>query len=876
MGAPTRSDDDAQADDELVVGRGDAPPGEGGDAPLVPAGPPFAWRRGGAIALVGLAIALAASVAPTGPRLGVGLVGLGVVVATLGLLDLVGGSSRHDEDEVRELAPRVLTGPLGLVALGYGGFFVALRAAVAGSFGADATVARWVMGVVFTATFLAGSAGVAWSLERAGVLGRDRPWWRHEGSWLVGIVALVSLPTLGSHSLIDPWETHYGEVAREILAREDWISLWWAHEDWFWSKPILIFWLQALAMAVTGVRHEPGRMLSAYAESGGLPWPEWAVRTPIFLCSLVAVLLLSKAVARGFSRRAGFVAGLALATMPQWSFLTHQTMTDMPFVAAMTAGIALAMLGLEADPEARIVRYELVLGSRRLGFSAWHVVVGLVTVLALAQSVHLVSKNLALGIDPKYGLMWPPLQVVSDSFVAGSPGACGTAGNSPCAEVLPSLPRLQPALQALLWLQALGLFLWLVAGERRVRRLCFVGAYAAIALAVMAKGPAGLGLPVVAVIAWVIASRRPKALLDAAPMAGIAILACVALPWFVAAYARHGAPFTERLLFHDMVKRAFDHVHDTNQGEDTSVRYYLWQLGYACFPWVGLAPAGFASLASTARATSAAGRSGALLLGWMLVGFALFSAMGTKFHHYVFPIVPALAALVGVGADRALSAVERPTPAHQRSAWALALGLGAPLVWLVGRDLYALRDEGPRFDRLLHLFTYNYERPWPERLDYGWPLVGFTAVAALALGTGAIATLRAHAARVFAVVAIAFAAWCLDVYLVDTAPHWGQRELALRHVEASRAQPGPLVAYQMNWKGENFYTGNGALGFVSTGKALRDHLAAERRRGQKVFYFVLMHGRVGALKTELGKTSSFEALSTREQNNKFTLVRASY
>ena len=51
------------------------------------------------------------------------------------------------------------------------------------------------------------------------------------------------------------------------------------------------------------------------------------------------------------------------------------------------------------------------------------------------------------------------------------------------------------------------------------------------------------------------------------------------LPWYVQMYMRHGAPFTDRLLFHDMYKRAFVHVHDTNTGDDVSFRYYVWQLG---------------------------------------------------------------------------------------------------------------------------------------------------------------------------------------------------------------------------------------------------------------------------------------------------------
>ena len=38
---------------------------------------------------------------------------------------------------------------------------------------------------------------------------------------------LLYLPYAGSYGLWDPWETHYGEVARQMTERGDFISLWW-------------------------------------------------------------------------------------------------------------------------------------------------------------------------------------------------------------------------------------------------------------------------------------------------------------------------------------------------------------------------------------------------------------------------------------------------------------------------------------------------------------------------------------------------------------------------------------------------------------------------------------------------------------------------
>ena len=59
--------------------------------------------------------------------------------------------------------------------------------------------------------------------------------------------------------------------------------------------------------------------------------------------------------------------------------------------------------------------------------------------------------------------------------------------------------------------------------------------------------------------------------------------------------------------------------------------------------------------------------------------------------------------------------------------------------------------------------------------------------------------------------AIGFAAWGEHVYLVKCAPHWGQREVIEAYFTHRASPDEPIVAYQMNWKGENFYTGNHVL-----------------------------------------------------------------
>jgi 4-amino-4-deoxy-L-arabinose transferase-like glycosyltransferase len=895
------------AEDEATDG-GEAPPTSGHepDEPrLVPQGNPLR-PRGALLFAAGALLAFLLMALTPQFRAGVPLGALGIAVATLGLLHLLGTFDEPPEVVAARCSIRALLGPLALLGGGLSAMFGFVTLSVGGylpstpfEHGSFSFLSRIAASAVtIPAAFLAAVVGVYRVGERLGPYRRDeegaaRPLHRRHGFWLIALVTLLYLPRLGSHSLTDPWETHYGEVAREILARNDWISLWWAQDGWFWSKPVLGFWMQALAMAAFGVRYRPGEMLSAAAE-GRTPWPEWAVRLPIFLLTLIASYLLYKAVAKVFGRRAGMLGVVVLSTMPQWFMVSHQTMTDMPFVATMAAAMALFLLGLHTDEaeEARV--YEIDLGVARLGLSVYHLVLGAIIACALPQILYLLSRHLEIRTAP-FGL-----RLHGDAFSAGSPGNCGLPGNEACRAVAPVLPGLQPVLQALIWAQTLGLVLYASWGERRVQRLCFLAAWFFAALSTMAKGPAGFGLPVLCAFAYVVVSKRYRDLLHMEIPAGLLLLGCVALPWFIAMYARHGQPFTDRLLFHDMFKRAFSHVHDTNEGDDVSFRYYVWQLGYATFPWTGLVPAALVGWlrrgeGGGASAVSARRSDASVLLAmWFFFGFALFSLMLTKFHHYILPALPPAAMLTGVllddmlrldGARRSegsgasslvLSGRARDASVFERALFGAVAVSAAILVFLVGRDLAMAREGQPSQVRLLHLFTYNYKRPWPMSLDFSSALWAFTVAAAVLLLLLIAARWRRWVLAAFVLLAVGFAAWGLGVYFVRTSPHWGQRETMLAYVRASGQVPGPLVAYQMNWKGENFYAGNRLAAFISSGKKFQDYINDQKKKGVKTFFFVTEPGRTSSLSNELGNPRIFEKLTPTELNNKFLIVRATF
>jgi len=760
------------------------------------------------------------------------------------------------------------------------------------------------------------------------------------------IVSFIYLPMLGAYGLWDPWETHYGEVSREILSRDDWISLWWAQDGWFWSKPIYIFWSEALTWDASGI---------AYLPDTNFEYSEWILRLPIYLLSIGALSAVFRMIKRVFNQRAAVFSALTLSTIPYFFFLSHQAITDMPFVANMTIAVSLLLLAVFEDPEREVTGYRV----GRLVFSAQHVVIALLAALVLPQVLYLATRNVTMIDGPLFA--WH-----KDQFLSGSGHNNEVPGNSPLHGARPYLDALwfQPMLQAALWLVALVVLLIILRRERRAQSLTTFGFYIFCALAFMSKGIPGVALPGLVALLYLFACQRWSLLLEGRLRiaAGIVTVTVVGIPWFVAMFIRHGQGFTNRLLIHDHINRLAAGVH----GDTGSIQYFLWQLGYGLFPWIAFVPAAFlvwpfwsASRTPDAKVETMRRETILTLSLWFTATFTLFSTMITKFHHYIFPATPPVAILIGLVVDRMLGdkfegkspsqiarvivpiavapvfwiigiagffgdvrgvlpddvlpgdiphwAVDHPWhPAvcllflaigtgltfysarqmpkadqaesdSQTTDWravslSAALIAGAVLAAFVGRDLsWTTSSEPAGYERLIHLFVYNYKRPWPQEFDYRPILLGFTLVACLCVIAASIRRLRPLMACAITGTALAFSFWCLNIYMIDLTPHWGQRTLMKRYYKERTGPEEPLVAWQMNWKGENFYTGNRVSVFVSLkNKELNEWI--DKNRGKKVF-FVLEHTRLARFRGVL-KGKKIHEVTTMRDCNKFILISA--
>ena len=146
--------------------------------------------------------------------------------------------------------------------------------------------------------------------------------------WLFALfAALIFIPWLGSVGLWDPWEPGYGEVAREMVWRHDYVYPWWYY-GYFFSKPPGLMWLTSIGMNLVGINNAPlYHPLPLYTE--------WFVRLPVTLVCLAGATVFFLAIRRVFGRRLAFLTGFAVITSPFVYFIARQAMPDGPLVACL-------------------------------------------------------------------------------------------------------------------------------------------------------------------------------------------------------------------------------------------------------------------------------------------------------------------------------------------------------------------------------------------------------------------------------------------------------------------------------------------------------------------------------------------------------------
>lgn len=156
--------------------------------------------------------------------------------------------------------------------------------------------------------------------------------WGRVRWWLIpaALMLALSLPALfGQKWLTDA--PRYTVVSMLMLDQGHWWSLSDGYGPYF-NKPPLAFWLRAASMGLFGRE-------------------VWAIKLPEVLAGIGCVVALADVVRRLHSRRAGMLAGIALAASPQFLWFIDASKLDYPHIFFMLMALRSGVIGAREGRE---------------------------------------------------------------------------------------------------------------------------------------------------------------------------------------------------------------------------------------------------------------------------------------------------------------------------------------------------------------------------------------------------------------------------------------------------------------------------------------------------------------------------------------------
>jgi 4-amino-4-deoxy-L-arabinose transferase-like glycosyltransferase len=643
---------------------------------------------------------------------------------------------------------------------------------------------------------------------------------------LLGLSLLaIYFASIGSCGPWDPWETHYGEVARNIVERRDPMDLWWRpghgpsgkREGVFASKHALPFWCMALSFWVFGIGTGP---IDELVRS---PIPEIALRLPSMLAGLGTAALLGWCVARLVHWRAGLLTAAVVATMPQYAILTRQAVTDMFFVAPVClAMVGWAMAWLEPERQLKTKRigrrFEVAWDRAWLGFMAVFVVGAVV-----------------------------PLAVLHQHVVDADTIATVTRWNQKNVATVDDLATIARQLW-IYWAVVAAIVIYSLAWRRRSQAWMGV-VYVAGGLSLMGKGLIGPGIIGLLILVDMLVSGRIHLLWQrrCELAVGILLFVVTCFPWHHAMAIFRGERWVNELIVINNLARFATGEQKQAVG---GFAFYLRTLAVAALPWSAVVPPALWAAVTAYRKRGAvqpsanvaldagdrlldrAGSIHRLALLWFVISFGLITYSVTKYYHYLVPCLPPLAILIGIWLHSLL-----PSPDDQPRApglpavavFACALA-GCAVLYMVVR---ACLDE-PAW--IAHLTTYLYTGMWRQ----GAAAVDRLTWCVVPFGLGLLLWVaRKYRSAVAAMVlaALLTTTWVIDDYLPATSENWSQRT-AFRYIYDHAKKQDKMLSWWFYYRGETYFSKRQIWVSIDPDRTeLREYI--DKHRGKNITFWIM-------------------------------------
>ncbi len=202
-----------------------------------------------------------------------------------------------------------------------------------------------------------------------------------------------------------------------------------------------------------------------------------------------------------------------------------------------------------------------------------------------------------------------------------------------------------------------GYSFWLGMEVEPCKRWCFLGFYVGMACAMLAKGPVGIIIPLLAVIPYLSITGQWKQFWKRGyPMIGVLLCCVIAAPWYIAMFMIHGEVYIAAAQANTTGRFA-----NPMEGHGGTILFYIPILFLGFFPWSAFLPASlYLSLKDwkifrETTADRSAEQKLAMFCGLWIIGILVFFTLSaTRLPHYIFPLFPAAAILVALFWERSI------------------------------------------------------------------------------------------------------------------------------------------------------------------------------------------------------------------------------
>jgi len=583
---------------------------------------------------------------------------------------------------------------------------------------------------------------------------------------LVVLGALLYIPFIGSYPLWDPWEAHYSQVAMEMIWKNTWWEPWYRNSDRsFWSKPIFTFWVMLSSLKTFRI-HQVGDFAQA----------EFYLRLPIALLGSIGTAYMYYFVRKLWNRRTGVICALILMTCPQYFLISRQIMVDIPFLVVQFAALGFFALGLFSKEEenneeekksgvkgslyiagafiaiqlVEVIYWKVQL-KQSLGktfiqgsylwitlaafFIIWAVVRNFVTkpqtryfylffffsgLAFLAKG--LLSIVLPAGIALFYILItrdWDLLRRMRLVYVSD--------------KISLKVSIIWGTISSLIAVWLITFPMFNNGGLSRVLRNVFAKSASFAKLKPVFAGidkyfilPFAKLKPLIqieitigvflgfALLAYIVGGEKGKEHLKAFLFPGMLLYLIVAGSWVCVMNFKQGLPFMDEWF----IRHHFARYAGTIEKPQNTFDLYIKQIGFGMFPWSALIPIAIVRFLrwNGKDMLKRVRLRNIFFFCCFAFPYFFYTFSSTKFHHYIFPVVPFLAIMIGVWVNRLF---KEGGAAKEK----IGIGFSILIFALLAKDLTV------NYKPLHQLFTYYTNRVTPPSVypSYTFKVLFFIA-----------------------------------------------------------------------------------------------------------------------------------------------------